>query len=247
MARVPPPPDDMPGRRPPPRTVRASRARVHLIHSMDILSLLVDFFSDYGYLAVFLILLACGFGVPIPEDVTLVAGGIISGLGYANVHLMFGVCMVGVLLGDSTMFLIGRHFGVRALRWRWVNWLLTPERYARVQQKFERYGTRLLFIARFLPGLRSPVFLTAGMTRRVSYLKFLMLDGLAALISVPIWVYLGDYGADNHEWLLLWLKRGQTGVYVVLGVIVLAIAWYLVRKRLRRRALLRRRRETRQA
>ncbi|MBS7457037.1 DedA family protein [Coralloluteibacterium stylophorae] len=212
---------------------------------MDILSLLVDFFSDYGYLAVFLILLACGFGVPIPEDVTLVAGGIISGLGYANVHLMFGVCMVGVLLGDSTMFLIGRHFGVRALRWRWVNWLLTPARYARVQQKFERYGTRLLFIARFLPGLRSPIFLTAGMTRRVSYLKFLMLDGLAALISVPIWVYLGDYGADNHEWLLLWLKRGQTGLYVVLGVVGLAIVWYLVRKHLRRRSL--RRRRTRQA
>ena len=48
---------------------------------MDILQLLTDFFTNYGYAAVFFVLLICGFGVPIPEDVTLVAGGIISGLG----------------------------------------------------------------------------------------------------------------------------------------------------------------------
>ncbi|MFC4726622.1 DedA family protein [Coralloluteibacterium thermophilus] len=203
---------------------------------MDILDLLVNFFTDYGYLAVFLILLACGFGVPIPEDITLVAGGIISGLGYANVHVMFGVCMAGVLIGDSTMFLVGRHFGVRALRWRWINWLLTAQRYAQVQEKFEKYGNRLLFIARFLPGLRSPIFLTAGMTRRVSYLRFLALDGFAAIISVPIWVYLGYYGADNHEWLLKWMHRGQTGLFVVLGVLALVVlVWWLMRRRLRRR------------
>ncbi|HSC81531.1 MAG TPA: DedA family protein, partial [Chitinolyticbacter sp.] len=60
---------------------------------MDILHYLVTIFTDYGYLAVFLVLLICGFGVPIPEDITLVAGGIISGLGYAHVHTMFAVCM----------------------------------------------------------------------------------------------------------------------------------------------------------
>ena len=52
------------------------------------LSLLEAFFTQYGYAAVFFVLVACGFGVPIPEDVTLVAGGVISGLGYANVHIM---------------------------------------------------------------------------------------------------------------------------------------------------------------
>ena len=46
------------------------------------------FFSQYGYAAVFLVLIACGFGVPIPEDITLVTGGVISGLGQANVHMM---------------------------------------------------------------------------------------------------------------------------------------------------------------
>ena len=44
-------------------------------------ALLESFFLQYGYAAVFAVLIACGFGVPIPEDITLVTGGIISGLG----------------------------------------------------------------------------------------------------------------------------------------------------------------------
>ena len=54
-----------------------------------------------------------GFGVPVPEDVTLIAGGIIAGLGYADVRIMCAVGLAGVLVGDSSMFLIGRHLGTR--------------------------------------------------------------------------------------------------------------------------------------
>ncbi|GHD56102.1 DedA family protein [Jeongeupia chitinilytica] len=204
---------------------------------MDSLSLLVSVFTDYGYLAVFLVLLACGFGVPIPEDITLVAGGIIAGLGYADVHTMFFVGMAGVLVGDSVMFLLGRYYGARVLKWRWVARIMTPERYAAVQDKFSRYGNRVLFVARFLPGLRSPIFLSAGMSHCVSYWRFLLLDGFAALISVPVWVYLGYYGAYNHEWLLLWLKRGQAGIMVLVALVAVIVGvWYWRHRRCSRAA-----------
>lgn len=206
---------------------------------MGLLDTLIGLFTDNGYVAVFAVLMICGFGVPIPEDITLVAGGVIAGLGYANVHVMCVVGIVGVLAGDSLMFIVGRVFGTRALRVRWIGFLLTPRRYARVQAKFSRHGARLMFFARFLPGLRSPIYLTAGMTRRVSFLKFLALDGLAALISVPIWVYLGYYGAQNHEWLLTWLERGKYIVIALLVVIAAAVGWYFWRRVARRRSLLR--------
>lgn len=209
-----------------------------------LLDALIHLFTANGYLAVFVVLMVCGFGIPIPEDITLVAGGVIAGLGYANVHVMCAVGIAGALGGDALMFLIGRHLGSRALRLRWVALLLTPRRYARVQSKFSRYGSRLMFVARFLPGLRSPIFLTAGMTRRVSFTRFILLDGFAALISVPIWVYLGYYGAQNHDWLLLWLKRGKTGIAVVLGVLAVLLLVMLWR-RLRRRERLRRLRHSR--
>ena len=69
------------------------------------------FFVQYGYAAVFFVLVICGFGVPIPEDLTLVTGGVISGLGYTNSHWMVVVGMLGVLAGDGFMFVAGRVWG----------------------------------------------------------------------------------------------------------------------------------------
>ncbi|WP_147694839.1 DedA family protein [Vogesella mureinivorans] len=198
---------------------------------MDILQLLLDFFTGYGYFAVFIVLLVCGFGVPIPEDITLVAGGIISGLGYTNVHWMFAVGMAGVLVGDGIMFAAGRLYGERVLRFRPVAKIMTPERFAATQEKFARYGNWVLFVARFLPGLRSPIFLTAGMTRRIPYWRFLMMDGFAALISVPVWVYLGYFGARNREWLMHMVHRGQAGILIALAVAGLVLGVYFWRKK----------------
>ena len=86
---------------------------------------LIHFFSDYGYFAVLFVLIICGFGVPIPEDITLVSGGVISGLGYTNVHIMLVVSLFGVLLGDSTMYWLGRIYGTKILRFRPIRRFLT--------------------------------------------------------------------------------------------------------------------------
>lgn len=186
---------------------------------------LIEFFSSYGYWAVFSVLLACGFGVPIPEDITLVSGGVISGLGYTNVHWMLVVSMIGVLVGDSTMYWLGRIYGEKILQFRLIKPLVTPKRLATVQERFEKYGNRLLFLARFLPGLRAVIYLVSGITRRVSYTQFVLVDFFAAIISVPIWVYLGDFGASNLDWLHEQIKRGQATIYIILGLVALFFVW----------------------
>jgi membrane protein DedA with SNARE-associated domain len=202
---------------------------------MDLLQHLITIFAENGYVAVFIALMICGAGLPLPEDITLVAGGVIAGLGYANLHAMFALTMFGVLLGDAAIFMLGHHYGARILQWRFVARVLTPERYAKVQEKFDRYGNRMLFFARFLPGMRTTVYLTAGTTHRVSFLRFLLIDTLAALISVPFWVYLGFFGADNHEWLMKWMHRGQSSLWVLVGLLVLVVlvSWWRHRRRAR--------------
>ena len=202
---------------------------------MDLLQQLVTIFAENGYVAVFIALMICGAGLPLPEDITLVAGGVIAGLGYANVHAMVALAMFGVLLGDSAIFLLGHHYGARILQWRFVARVLTPQRYVKVQEKFDQYGNRMLFFARFLPGMRTTVYLTAGTTHRVSFLRFLLIDTLAALISVPFWVYLGFFGADNYEWLVKWLHRGQSSLWVLVGILLLTVLvlWWRHRRRTR--------------
>lgn len=191
------------------------------------MDILVSFFTDYGYLAVLFVLIICGFGVPIPEDITLVSGGIIAGMypEQVNVHIMLVVSMFGVLFGDSTMYWLGRIYGARILRVRFIRKFLTVQRLRMVRDKFDQYGNRVLFVARFLPGLRAPIYMVSGITRRVSYTRFVLLDFFAAIISVPIWVYLGYYGAHKRDWLMEQIKTGQTGIYILIGALALFISW----------------------
>ena len=200
---------------------------------MDFFQILQDFFIQYGYFAVFGALIICSLGVPIPEDVTLVCGGIIAGLGYANVHIMFAVGMAGVLIGDGMMFMVGKKYGIKALKFRPIARIFTPARYKKMQEKFERYGNWVLFFARFMPGLRTAMFLSAGMSQKVSFMRFLMMDGLAALISVPIWVYLGEAGAQNIGWLKMMVQRFEYGIYaIIVAVLLFFIAlWYYRKKK----------------
>ncbi len=195
------------------------------------LDFLIGFFTDYGYIAVFGILILCGFGLPVPEDITLVSGGVISGLDLANPHTMCIVGLAGVLIGDSTMFLAGRIFGYRIQRIKTFRRILSPRRFSHIQRKFKQYGLSLLFVARFLPGLRSPIFLVAGMSRRISYLTFILMDGIAALISVPVWVYLGYFFADNLDLLMEYVKDVQTLIYLILGLILLIVLIVYLKKR----------------
>lgn len=196
---------------------------------MITLEQLVEFFQNYGYFSVFSVLILCGFGLPIPEDVALVAGGVISGLGSTNVHTMFALCMAGVLLGDGMMFSLGYFFGEKLMRIKWIKKILSPERFMQIQEKFTKYGLWLIVAARFMPGLRSPIFVATGITRRVSFFKFFMIDGFTSLISVPVWVYLGYFGAANLDVLLDKIHKGQKIVLILVVLIILAIItkiWY---------------------
>lgn len=201
---------------------------------MTVFNALLPLFTEYGYIAMFTALLICGFGVPVPEDIALVTGGVIAGLGFANEHAMVVVGLAGVLIGDGVAFTFGRTLGERITRLPVIRRVLTPASIARAKGMFTTYGRWVMFVARFLPGLRTPVYFTAGMTRCVTFSNWLLMDGAAAVLSVPVWVYLGYYGARNFEWLFEKVAHGQ---YIVLGLLMLgamivgAIWWWRRAKR----------------
>ena len=194
---------------------------------------LIGFFTEYGYWAVLFVLIICGFGVPIPEDITLVSGGVIAGLYPENVnsHLMLLVSMIGVLAGDSCMYWLGRIYGTKILRFRPIRRIVTLQRLRMVREKFSQYGNRVLFVARFLPGLRAPIYMVSGITRRVSYVRFVLIDFCAAIISVPIWIYLGELGAKNLDWLHTQIQKGQIVIYIFIGLLVLFFFWFFLKSK----------------
>lgn len=198
---------------------------------MDLLNELVTFFSGYGYWAVFGILLACGFGLPVPEDISLVAGGVISGLGYTNVHIMFAVGMAGVMVGDTAVFLVGQRWGEAALKVRFIARILTQDTVESVREKFEKYGVWVVFFGRFMPGLRMPIYFSAGTSGKVGVVRFFLTDFTAALISVPVWVYLGYFGAHNFDELLDWVKQSQITLFATVGVMLVCLVLFFYFKK----------------
>jgi len=140
----------------------------------------------------FLILIICGLGLPLPEDIVLVTAGMLAqddGRSWIPVAVLM---WFGVLLGDSIIFLLGRRFGAKLLAWQGTHHLFPPEKQAKVKALFDRHGATVLLIARFLPGLRAPIFSTAG-AMHVSYFRFALMDGLAAVVSVPLFVWFGHW------------------------------------------------------
>ena len=140
----------------------------------------------------FFVLLLCGIGLPIPEDIVLITAG---ALGQSQGHSWVEVSMMmyaGVLGGDCITFFAGRHVGGWVLTSRWFQRIVSPLKQARVVDFFARYGPMGLFIGRFLPGLRAPIFFSAG-SMKVQFWKLILFDGLAALISVPVFVWLGHW------------------------------------------------------
>lgn len=200
---------------------------------MEILHELVAFFTVYGYIAVFLVLVACGFGLPIPEDITLIAGGVICGLAahVLSVHTMLAIALLGVLVGDGAMFMLGRIVGPRVKTLPILRSIFTEKIYKKMQDKVHRYGNRILFVSRFLPGLRAPIFITAGISRKVPYWKFLLMDGSAALISVPIWVYAGYYFAHDLDLLISWVRKSE---HFVIGAVIIFVIVCIIYSRIKK-------------
>lgn len=192
-------------------------------------------FGYINYLFVFLILILCGFGAPIPKDLILVAAGLVSGLKATNVHIMLAVCIIGVVLGDATMYILGRIFGYRIQKFKPMRKILSPRRFAQVQRQFTKHGIWVLFFARFMPGLRLPIYLSAGMSRRISLLHFLLIDGIASLISVPIWIYLAYYLASNLEELLKKVQLGQSIMHIIAGAIMLFVVFLLAKNYIKKK------------
>jgi len=182
---------------------------------------------------------ACGLGLPLPEDVALITGGYLAGkgppIGVGSLPLMILVGLAGILIGDSIIFRAGATYGEALLQTR-IGRHIPGEKVERIIGLFERHGPKFIMMARFLPGVRAVTYFVAG-TTGVPYWKFLLYDGIAACASAPAWVLLGHWAGKHRMLRKAWqyAKEVQIGIIaVVLVIVVLWIAFALIRRRMRR-------------
>jgi len=184
--------------------------------------------TQFSYPAVFVALLACGLGAPLSEELVLLTAGLVVAQGQGHLGFMIAVAFAGTLGGDLSLYTLGRTVGLRALSSKWLTRILTPARVSWIEGHFHRHGAKTVLVARFLPGLRAATFLVAGISR-LSGLKFLVADGLGALISVPLLTWLGyRFGVSV-------LKDVKVASRWILCGVALLVLGLMVRKVIQRR------------
>jgi membrane protein DedA with SNARE-associated domain len=149
-------------------------------------------FADYGYLGVFVALIAAGFGFPIPEELPVITAGILVGHEDTTMrwYFMLPVVIAGVVIGDGVLYGVGRLWGHKLLNLPWVQQrFVPPEKRDEIEKNFARRGIMVLLGARMLPGIRTPIFIMAGVLR-VPFGRFLLADGIYAipLVNILFWL-----------------------------------------------------------
>jgi membrane protein DedA with SNARE-associated domain len=143
---------------------------------------------------------------------------------------MMAVGLAGILVGDSVIYWAGRRLGVRVAEFRLLRRLVPSEKLEQVEKLLRRRGNVVVVIARFLPGLRAPTYFTVGHSR-LPYWEFLLFDGMAALVSAPLWVALGFWFGGDIERAAREASRFGHLLLLAVAVVLAALAFRWVQRR----------------
>lgn len=197
---------------------------------------LAPLLSSYGYLAVAGFLLAENAGVPLPGETILIAAAVYAGAGQLNIVAVVLVAVAACVIGDNAGFALGRYGGRRAvLRYgRYV--LLTEERLDTAERFFDRHGSKVVTIARFVAGLRQANGIIAG-TTGMPWHRFLLFNTLGAVLWVSAWSATGYLAGNNIQLVYDTVRRYSLLAAAGLVVVVALLAGrHLLRRHRSRRS-----------
>ncbi len=175
---------------------------------MEVITFLIDLFlnldehlaniiSQYGAwtyaLLFFVIFMETGFVVTpfLPGDSLLFAAGTFASpvMGRAlNIYVLVGLLTLAAVLGDTVNYWIGHFVGDRAYNSKWIK----REYIDRTQAFFKKHGGKTIFLARFVPIIRTFAPFVAGVGK-MSYGYFFSYNVVGALVWVPLFTFAGYF------------------------------------------------------
>jgi len=193
-------------------------------------SLQVD--SALSYLIAFVLPALDAIFPVLPAESAIIALGVATaGSADPRIALLVGCAAVGAFAGDNLSYLLGRRFGPAVQR----RFFTTPKGIkarAWAERSLDRYGTQLIVVCRFIPGGRTAVTLTCGLTgypRR----RFVAATALAAVIWALYAFFIGRLGGqafEHNPWLGLVIAFGAS---IAVSAVIEAIRRLLARRRRR--------------
>jgi membrane protein DedA with SNARE-associated domain len=189
------------------------------------------FINHFPYLGIFLLLILGGIGLPFPEDATLILSGFLTSHDVIKLLQGFLVVYSGLLMTDFSLYLVGKKYGRSVVEHKRFRKIISSDGLLKLEQKFRKWGSLVVFFGRHVWGLRAQIFLVAGVMK-MSATKFLVADATSALFSIALWGGVGYVGGNSIQV----LKKDVTRIeHIAVVVIVLLLAcgifyWYFKNK-----------------
>lgn len=203
--------------------------------SGDLLKLVDQLFTSYGYWVVFIGLILEGItvvGALTPGEVTLVVAAAYAARGSFDPFLVWALASAGGVIGSVISYEIGKHGGLPVILRYGHRFGVSEERVAATREYFERHGAKTVFIGRWAGGIKSWIPALAG-AADMPWPVFLVYTVAAAAAWSAMATALGYFFGANLGLvmrILKWLGWGVVGLVAVAA----AIGWWRHRARQRR-------------
>ncbi len=191
--------------------------------ALDVTTRVQGWFEAGGYVVLFGLLFSCGLGLPLPEDIPLLMAGVFVYHGKMQLVWACILAWCGIIGGDCVLYNMGKRYGMNITRVPFVGKHVTEARIRQAEKLFEKYGVWVVAVGRLFAGVRGGMVVAAG-TIRYNFVKFIIADGLAALVSGGIWVWLGWWGAKTIGDPATIMQRAEPYKFrITLGLAIAAI------------------------
>jgi membrane protein DedA with SNARE-associated domain len=129
---------------------------------------------------------------------------------------------------DFSIYLVGKKYGRRIVEHKRFRKFITPNRLFKLEEKFKKWGSLVVFFGRHILGVRAQIFLVSGVMR-MSATKFLVADAISALITIGLWGGIGYLGGNSVQVLKKDVTRVEHIAIVILVIMIASgiIFWYL--------------------
>jgi LPXTG-motif cell wall-anchored protein len=215
---------------PPDLGRRLSSAPVEAI-VQPVVEAMQDWIVRYGYVAIFLLMLAESACIPFPSEVTMLVGGWYSATGDLNFFWVGTWGVLGNLCGSWIAYAVGRSTG-RALLDRYGRYILIRSHdIDRAEVWWERYGEAATFFSRLLPVIRTFISLPAGIAR-MPFARFSVYTFLGVIPWTFALAWVGVEVKDNWEEVVGYF---DLPTLIIAGLLVAGAVWWYLRRRRRRR------------
>ena len=177
-------------------------------------------FEHIGALGVFALVLVEQAGLPLPTYPVLIIAGALSVQGGAPIAQIASAAVAACLIADWGWYAAGRHFGSRVLRAMCKISLEPDSCVSDTEHLFARFGTRLLLVAKFIPGLGAVATAMSGVVG-ARLVTFVACDGLGAAIWATTGLLIGVVFHDAVSDVFRELAAlGRTGGLLILAFLI---------------------------